>query len=77
MQLDQDRVSTLVIGGAPADRKKELAALADGHRESTKSGADLRPDCKRRGMRAPVLAVGDGRWAALREVFPQTREQRD
>ena len=30
-------------------------------------------------MRAPVLAVGDGAlgfWAALREVFPETREQR-
>jgi len=30
-------------------------------------------------MRAPVLAVGDGAlgfWAALREVFPQTRAQR-
>ena len=35
---------------------------------------------KRRGMRAPVLAVGEGAlglWAALREGFPQTREQRD
>ena len=31
------------------------------------------------GMRAPVLAVGDGAlgfWKALREVFPDTREQR-
>jgi hypothetical protein len=30
-------------------------------------------------MRAPVLAVGDGAlgfWSALREVFPDTREQR-
>ena len=30
-------------------------------------------------MAAPVLAVGDGAlgfWAAVREVFPQTREQR-
>jgi transposase-like protein len=30
-------------------------------------------------MRAPVLAVGDGAlgfWGALREVFPETREQR-
>ena len=30
-------------------------------------------------MRAPVLAVGDGAlgfWAALRDVFPETREQR-
>jgi transposase-like protein len=30
-------------------------------------------------MRAPVVAVGDGAlgfWAALREVFPETKEQR-
>ena len=43
------------------------------------SWADLLRDCKRRGMRAPVLAVGDGAlgfWKALREVFPDTREQR-
>jgi transposase-like protein len=80
VRLDQDRVCTLVIIGARADGKKELVALADGHRESTESWADLLRDCKRRGMRAPVLAVGDGAlgfWAALREVFPQTREQRD
>ena len=34
---------------------------------------------KRRGMRAPVLAVGDGAlgfWKALRDVWPETREQR-
>ena len=80
VRLDQDRVCTLVIIGARADGKKELVALSDGHRESTESWADLLRDCKRRGMRAPVLAVGDGAlgfWAALREVFPQTREQRD
>ena len=80
VRLDQDRVCTLVIIGARADGKKELVALADGHRESTESWADLLRECKRGGMRAPVLAVGDGAlgfWAALREVFPQTREQRD
>jgi len=41
--------------------------------------ADLLRDAKRRGMRAPVLAMGDGAlgfWSALREVFPTTREQR-
>jgi transposase-like protein len=30
-------------------------------------------------MAAPVLAVGDGAlgfWSAVREVFPETREQR-
>jgi putative transposase len=80
VRLDQDRVCTLVIIGVRADGKKELVALTDGHRESTESWAGLLRDCKRRGMRAPVLAVGDGAlgfWAALREVFPETKEQRD
>jgi putative transposase len=42
--------------------------------------ADPLREGRRRGMRAPVLAIGDGAlgfWAALREVFPRTREQRD
>jgi putative transposase len=80
VRLDADRVCTLVIIGVRADGKKELVALTDGHRESTESWAGLLRDAKRRGMRAPVLAVGDGAlgfWAALREVFPQTKEQRD
>jgi putative transposase len=62
-----------------ADGRKELVAIADGHRESSESWADLLRDCKRRGMRAPVLAVGDGAlgfWKAIRDVFPDTREQR-
>ena len=65
--------------GVRVDGMKELVALADGYRESTGSWADLLRDCKRRGMRAPVLAVGDGAlgfWGALREVFPEDREQR-
>ena len=62
-----------------ADGRKELIALADGYRESAESWADLLRDCARRGMRAPVLAVGDGAlgfWNALRGVFPQAREGR-
>ena len=53
--------------------------LTDGYREATESWADLLRDCRRPGMRAPVLAIGDGAlgfWGALREVFPDTREQR-
>jgi len=68
-----------VLIGVRADGRKELVALADGYRESVESWADLLRDCARRGMRTPVLAVGDGAlgfWSALREVFPQTREQR-
>src|SRR3954454_21838704 len=79
VRLEQDKVCLLVIIGVRADGTKELIALADGFRESSESWADLLRDCKRRGMAAPMLAVGDGAlgfWKALREVFPQTREQR-
>ena len=79
VRLEQDKVCLLVMIGVRADGRKELVALADGFRESSESWADLLRDCKRRGMRAPVLAVGDGAlgfWKALRDVFPTTREQR-
>ncbi len=79
VRLAQDKVCLLVMIGVRADGAKELIALDDGHRESTESWADLLRSAKRRGMAAPVLAVGDGAlgfWAAVREVFPQTREQR-
>jgi transposase-like protein len=62
-----------------ADGRKELVAVADGTRESTDDWAELLRDLRRRGMRAPVVMVGDGAlglWRALREVFPATREQR-
>ncbi|QDF04934.1 hypothetical protein BHS04_17225 [Myxococcus xanthus] len=58
---------------------KELIAFDDGHRESTESWLDLLRGCQRRGLAAPVLAVGDGAlgfWSVVREVFPETREQR-
>jgi len=79
VRLEQDKVCLLVMIGVRADGKKELIAVSDGFRESSESWADLLRDCKRRGMRAPVLAVGDGAlgfWKALREVFPDTKEQR-
>jgi transposase-like protein len=79
VRLDSEKLCLLVIVGVRVDGTKELVALAEGYRESTGSWADLLRDAARRGMRAPVLAVGDGAlgfWAALREVFPTTREQR-
>ena len=79
IRLEQERLCLLVLVGVRADGTKELVALTDGHRESAGSWADLLRDAKRRGMRAPVLAMGDGAlgfWTALREVFPTTREQR-
>jgi transposase-like protein len=79
IRLEEHKLCLLVLIGVRADGRKELIALADGYRESTESWADLLRDCARRGMRAPVLAVGDGAlgfWGALREVFPQAREGR-
>jgi putative transposase len=79
IRLEEEKLCLLVLIGVRADGTKELVALADGYRESTGSWADLLRDCKRRGMRAPVLAAGDGAlgfWGALREVFPETKEQR-
>jgi putative transposase len=80
VRLEQARLCCLVIVGVRADGTKELVAVADGERESTDSWAELLRDLRRRGMRAPMVAVGDGAlglWAALRDVFPATRHQRD
>jgi len=75
-----DRLCSLVMIGAKLDGAKELLAIQDGYRESTESWACLLRDLKRRGMRAPMLAVGDGAlgfWAAVRDVCPATLHQRD
>jgi putative transposase len=78
IRLDQGGLCCLVLVGVRADGTKEPVAVADGQQESGDAWADLLRDC-RRGMVAPVVMVGDGAlglWAALREVFPATREQR-
>ena len=80
VRLEQARLCCLVIVGVRADGTKELVAVADGERESTDSWSEVLRDLRRRGMQAPVVAVGDGAlglWAALRDVFPATRHQRD
>jgi putative transposase len=80
VRLEQAHLCCLVIVGVRADGTKELVAVCDGERESTESWAELLRDLRRRGMRAPVVMVGDGAlglWAALRDVFPATRQQRD
>src|SRR6185503_1511420 len=79
VRLEQEKLCLWVMIGVRSDGRKELVALADGYRESTESWADLLRDCRRRGMTAPVLAVGDGAlgfWEAVREVFPAAKEQR-
>jgi transposase-like protein len=79
IRLDEDRLCALVMIGVRPDGTKELIAIEDGYRESTESWATLLRGLRRRGMRAPILAVGDGAlgfWKALRDVWPETRGQR-
>ena len=80
IRLEDERLCTLVMIGVRPDGTKELIAVEDGYRESSASWAALLRELQRRGMRAPVLAVGDGAlgfWAAVRDVWPATRVQRD
>jgi len=79
IRLEEDRLCCLVIIGVRPDGTKQLVALTDGYRESSESWAELLRDLKARGLTAPVLATADGAlgfWAALRDVFPETAEQR-
>lgn len=83
IRLEEDRQCILVLMGATADGRKELIAVQDGHRESEQSWMTMLLDLKQRGLGVcggePKLATADGAlgfWAALRKVWPTTREQR-
>jgi putative transposase len=80
VRLGEDKqLACLVLVGVLPDGSKEVIALEDGYRESTASWLSLLRDLERRGMPAPKVATGDGAlgfWAALRQVFPRTEEQR-
>jgi transposase-like protein len=80
IRLEEDRQCILVLMGATADGKKELIAVVDGFRESEQSWKGLLLDVKARGLVIdPKLAIGDGAlgfWKAIKQVYPNTREQR-
>ncbi len=59
--------------------EKHFLAIEDGVRESTQSWREVLLKLKSRGLTPPKLAIGDGAmgfWAALEEVYPETRQQR-
>lgn len=80
IRLDDERSCILVIIATDKHGNKELLAVSDGYRESTIGWKEMLLDLKRRGLdMGPRLAVGDGAmgfWKALKEVYPQTKEQR-
>ena len=80
IRLEGGRQCILVLMGATADGKKELIAIQDGQRESEQSWKELLLDVQARGLvLEPKLAIGDGAlgfWKAVRQVWPETQEQR-
>ena len=79
IRLEDDRLCTLVMIGVRRDGKKDLLAVEDGYRESSESWGSVLRDLKKRGLRPPLLAVGDGAlgfWKAVRDAWPETKEQR-
>ena len=79
-RLDDEKACVLCIIGATAAGQKELVAIQAGYRESELSWRELLIDLKKYGLLSgPTLAIGDGAlgfWKALRQEFPETREQR-
>ena len=77
---ENKRQCFLIIMGVREDGTKELVAVLDGYRESTLSWREVLSSLKERGLtEGPKLAIGDGGlgfWAALREIYPNTKEQR-
>jgi putative transposase len=79
VRLEEDQLTCLVLVGVRPDGSKEVLALEEGYSESEEAWLSLLRSAKRRGLRAPVLAVGDGAlgfWVALVRVFPETKRQR-
>jgi transposase-like protein len=74
--LEREKAALLVVIGAMSDGRKEVLAVEAGYRESTESWAGVLRDLRDRGLCAPKLFVADGNlgaWAALAQVFPETR----
>lgn len=77
--LEKDKAAVLVALAGLSDGRKVLVALRSGPRDSTEAWAALLRELRARGLRAPRVAIGDGHlgiWGALRDVYPETAEQR-
>ncbi len=78
LRSEDVKLCALVVIGVNEHGQKRLLSLEDGVRESTQSWRELLLGLKSRGMNVPKLAVGDGAmvfWAALDEIYPDTRHQ--
>ena len=76
---EHTKLCALVVIGVNERGEKRFLSIEDGVRESTQSWREVLLKLKSRGMNVPELAIGDGAmgfWAALEEVYGETRQQR-
>lgn len=79
LRAERSKLCALVVIGVNERGEKHFLAIEDGVRESTQSWREVLLKLKSRGMNVPQLAIGDGAmgfWAALEEVYPESRQQR-
>jgi putative transposase len=77
--IEEEKSCLLTLVGARSDGTKELIAMELGYRESEASWGEVFRHLRDRGLRCPVLFIGDGNlgaWNGLNEVFPAARHQR-
>jgi len=78
---DDKRASLLVVIGVNSRGEKKLLAAEGGYRESKESWRALFSDLESRGLKSPLMLMGDGAlglWSTVREMelFKTTKEQR-
>ncbi|MCU7893858.1 MAG: transposase, partial [Candidatus Thiodiazotropha sp. (ex Lucinoma aequizonata)] len=79
LMAEQRKLCALVVIEMNEHGEKHFLAIEDGVRESTQSWREVLLKLKSCGTNVPELAIGDGAmgfWAALEEVYPETRQQR-
>ena len=75
------KVCLLVVVGVNQEGEKHLLAVSSGYRESEIGWTEVFTDLVARGLKSPLLIIGDGGlglWSAIRQMeeFKDTREQR-
>ena len=75
----EDKLCALVVIGVNERGEKHFLAIENGVRESSQSWREVLIQLQGRGMKPPKLAIGDGAmgfWAAVEELWPQSKCQR-
>jgi putative transposase len=76
-QVESDGV--LQVKGVREDGYREILSVFVSPTEEEATWSEVFADPRRRGLRPPVAGVADGNpglWAALRDVYPETQDQR-